>query len=106
MDTGATDTAIPFKIAQDLQVEVEAQNVEADTMKGVMLVDQGNAIVEVEGRRRRVPIMIVKDEVQPVIGLTTLEALGLRVNPITRQLEPVRPKLLRLRHVKVSRALP
>lgn len=87
LDTDATDTMIPVTMAEDLLVEVETRNIEADTMKGVTLVDRGNALVEIGGRKRRVPILIVREKLEPLIGLTTLEAPGFKVNPIARQLE-------------------
>jgi len=43
--------------------------------------------VEIEGVRRPVLVAIGGDEEAPIIGYTTLENLGFKVNPITGRLE-------------------
>jgi predicted aspartyl protease len=43
--------------------------------------------VEIEGVKRPVLVAIGGDEEAPIIGYTTLENLGFKVNPITRRLE-------------------
>lgn len=50
------------------------------------------AEVEIQGIKRTVPVYIYKDN---LIGLTTLEAAGLRVNPVSQELEKGPDKLLR-----------
>lgn len=56
-------------------------------------VGVASAEVEIQGVRRTVPVYIYRDN---LVGLTTLEAAGLRVNPITQELEKVPGKLLPL----------
>jgi predicted aspartyl protease len=43
--------------------------------------------VEVEGVKRLILIAIGGDEETPIIGYTTLEVLGFKVNPLTGRLE-------------------
>jgi predicted aspartyl protease len=54
-------------------------------------VGVGSAQVEIQGVAQSVPVYIYKET---LIGLTTLEATGFRVNPITQTLEKVRGRLL------------
>jgi clan AA aspartic protease len=94
VDTGATNTTIERNLAEQLGIvaidhqEVVLANGKSDT------VEVGSAELEIQGTTRVVPIFIYDSN---LIGLTTLEAAGLRVNPITRQLERVPGKLLGLR---------
>lgn len=54
-------------------------------------VGVGSAEVEIQGITRMVPVYIYKGT---LIGLTTLEAAGFRVNPLTQTLEKVPGRLL------------
>jgi predicted aspartyl protease len=87
VDTGATFSKIPATIASGLGLQVKYET-------GVELGDgrvikRGLALaeVEIEGVRRPVLIAIGGEEEKPVIGYTTLEVLGFKVNPITGKLE-------------------
>jgi predicted aspartyl protease len=67
------------------KVEVELGNGER------VLADSYGAAVEFEGRK--VPVIIITfPGAKRVVGVQTLEALGLRVNPVTGKLEFVREK--------------
>ena len=57
-------------------------------------VGVGSAELEIQGTTRMVPVFIYDSN---LVGLTTLEAAGLRVNPVTRRLEKVPGKLLGVR---------
>ena len=87
VDTGATFTKIPRSAASEigLQAKYEAEVVLGDGRT----VTRGLALgeVEIEGVRRPVLVAIGGDEEAPIIGYTTLETLGFKVNPITRRLE-------------------
>ncbi len=91
VDTGATNTTIERGLAEELgiaaldQQEVVLANGDSDT------VGVGSAQVEIQGIKRVVPVFIYDSN---LVGLTTLEAAGLRVNPVTQQLEKVPGKLL------------
>lgn len=86
-DTGATFTKIPESIAYrlGLQVKYEAE-VELGDKR---IVKRGLALgeVEIENVRRPVLIAVGKDEERPIVGYTTLELLGFKVNPVTGKLE-------------------
>ena len=99
VDTGATNTVVAEPLAKRLGIE----SIEADEVVlangSVDKVGIASAEVEIQGIRRTVPVYIYKDT---LIGLTTLEAAGLRVNPVTQELEKVRGRLLHFRHLKAK----
>jgi predicted aspartyl protease len=89
VDTGVTFTKIPRSVASRIGLQ-------AKYMAEVMLGD-GRTVtrelalgeVEIEGVRRPVLVAIRGDEEIPVVGYTTLETLGFKVNPITGKLERI-----------------
>ncbi|AAL62843.1 MULTISPECIES: aspartyl protease family protein [Pyrobaculum] len=85
VDTGATFTVLPLEVADKLietpfTVELKLGNGEKVVAKVYV------AEAEIEGRRGPVRIVAFKGAI-PVIGVDTLETLGLRVNPVTGKLE-------------------
>ena len=87
VDTGATLTKIPKWAASKIGLQAIYK---AEVMHGDgRTVTRGLAYgeVEMEGIRRLVPVAIGGDEEMPVIGYTTLEILGFKVNPVTGKLE-------------------
>jgi len=86
VDTGATDTVIPRKIAEELQLPVTGKSTVL-TARGPVELDECIGVMEIMGRRRAVP-MLISDEVSFVlIGVTTLEWLRLEVDPTTGKLK-------------------
>jgi clan AA aspartic protease len=86
VDTGATNTVIDEGLAKELGI-VATRGDEVVLADGsVGKVGVGSALVEIEGVTQMVPVYIYKET---LIGLTTLEAAGFRVNPITQTLEKV-----------------
>jgi predicted aspartyl protease len=45
-------------------------------------------LVETEGKGYKVPVVAGQDGDIPVLGVTTLEILGLEVDPVSRKLKP------------------
>ncbi|MEM4488648.1 MAG: hypothetical protein QXK88_07625 [Desulfurococcaceae archaeon] len=46
----------------------------------------GEALIELIGERRRVPVIFAEEDAT-ILGVTTLEIFELKVNPLTRKLE-------------------
>jgi len=93
VDTGATNTVVSKELADALGI-VAARADEVVLADGsIDKVGVGSAEVEIQGTRQVVPVYIYK---ATLIGLTTLEATGFRVNPVTQTLEKVPGKLLRV----------
>jgi len=87
VDTGATFTKVPREKADllGLKVRYETEVEFADGRR----VKRGLALAEVElaGVRRPVLVAIGEEGEMPLIGYTTLEILGFKVNPVTGELE-------------------
>jgi len=89
-DTGSTLTKIDESTARRLGIEpTESAVVEladgTDRERGL-----AEAQVEIMGDRATVRVLIGPDGEEPLLGLTTLESLRLKVNPIERRLEPAK----------------
>lgn len=86
VDTGATFTKVPKAVAEELELEVKYET-EVELADG-RRVKRGLALAELELAGVRRPVLIaIGGEERPLIGYTTLEVLGLKVNPLTGQLE-------------------
>ena len=85
VDTGATFTVIPRRLALELGLGV-TRVVPVATAGGVVRLERTRMWIEIEGREEVVPA-VISDVVDKVpIGVTTLEVLGLRVDPVARRL--------------------
>jgi predicted aspartyl protease len=92
VDTGATFTCVEAQILEEVGAQKLPAKVEVELGNGErVLADSYGAAVEFEGRK--VPVIIITfPGAKRVVGVQTLEALGLRVNPVTGKLEFVREK--------------
>ena len=93
MDTGTTLTVIPRKIAKELQLPVIGRRRVA-TAKGTTELDECIGVVEVMGRKAYVHMLVSNDVDIVLIGATTLETLGLEVDPTTGKLKEATTYLL------------
>jgi len=93
VDAGATLTVVPRKIADELQLPVIGRRRVA-TAKGVAELDECIGVVEVMGRKAYTR-MLASDDVDTVlIGVVTLETLGLEVDPVMGELKEAKTYLL------------
>jgi len=91
-DTGATLSAIPRSLAEELGIRAfKRDTVEAGA--DLVEVERGVAVISIAGRELVTEVWISDIIGRVLIGVTTLEMLGLRVNPRTGRLEPA-PLLL------------
>lgn len=91
IDTGATYTFLPKEFIN----EVGALPVPGDAVKlelaNKQLVDaEAYAIMLQIGERKGPAIVVTFDGASASVGVQTLEALGLKVNPVTEELEETR----------------
>jgi clan AA aspartic protease len=91
VDTGATNTVIDEGLARELGIMATRGDEVVLADGSVDKVGVGSAQVEIQGVTQSVPVYIYKET---LIGLTTLEATGFRVKPITQTLEKVPGRLL------------
>lgn len=90
VDTGATFSKIPESIAVGIGLEAEYET-EVELGDGRVIGRKLTlAEMEIEGVRRPVLVAIGEEE-KPLIGYTTMELLGFKVNPLTGKLERAMP---------------
>lgn len=89
VDTGATFSKVPesttARLGLDARYETDIELADGRVVRRKLAL----AEIEIEGIKRPVLVAIGKEE-KPLIGYTTLELLGFKVNPVTRKLERAR----------------
>lgn len=87
VDTGATFTVLPENLANQLGLKPIGEKVKVPTAKGPDELELAHALLEINGRKRIMPVLISKHVDRTLLGVITLEAMQLRVNPLTWELE-------------------
>ncbi len=82
VDTGATLTDTPREIAKKLNLKPARRSV-VETEAGSLELERPRIWIELEGRGEIVPILISDVIDKVLIGVPTLEVLGLQVDPTT-----------------------
>lgn len=89
VDTGSSYTSLPEGMLDELAIE-------RDEIRQFELADNriveyplGETRVRVEGREKTVPVVFAPDDTMPLVDATTLEILGLGIDPILGKLVPV-----------------
>jgi aspartyl protease family protein len=93
VDTSATLTVVPRKIADELQLPVIGRRRVA-TAKGVMELVECIGVVEVMGRKAYTHILVSDDVDTVLIGVVILETLGFEVDPVSGRLKETKTYLL------------
>lgn len=87
VDTGASFTVMPLELAKEHFIEtpfeVEVRLGDGRTVRARVFI----AEAEIEGRRGGPIRILAFSGAMPVIGVDTLETLGLRVDPVTGRIE-------------------
>ncbi|MCI4457853.1 MAG: retroviral-like aspartic protease family protein [Desulfurococcaceae archaeon] len=87
VDTGATLTIIPEDLANRLGLKRVGEKVKVVTASGFEELELSHALIEIGSKRRITPVLISNKIDRVIIGVVTLEAMQLRVNPVTEKLE-------------------
>lgn len=89
VDTGSTYTSLPEDLLDELGIE-------RDEIRRFELADNriveyslGETRIRIDNREKTVPVVFAPDDTTPLIGATTLEILGLGIDPIAETLVPV-----------------
>jgi predicted aspartyl protease len=85
VDRGATFTAIPRALADRLQLEI-LETHQAQSAAGPISVDESFAYFDYDGHRTVTPVWISDHYEGLLIGVVTLESLGVAVHPRSGQL--------------------
>ena len=91
VDTGATFSKMPITICNKLGLKPRRKVAVKLSDEHVIQRSVCNAEAEIEGVKDLIPITLGDEGEEPLIGYTTLEILGFKVNPITQKLEPTVP---------------
>jgi len=86
VDTRSTLTVLPRKIAETLRLQTSATS-KAMTAGGPISVELSDVQVEIGGKKGIVRVAISDIVDRLLVGVTTLENLGLSVDPLSGQLK-------------------
>jgi clan AA aspartic protease len=89
VDTGAIYTMIPRAVLEKIGTKVTGTRRFKLANGRVEEFPVGEAYVEVQKIGATSLVVFGSDESQPLLGVTTLELLGLQVNPISGELKPL-----------------
>ncbi len=90
VDTGAFYTILSPAICERLRIALPLRERMVTADNRMLVVEVGPAHIEIHGRAAG--ILVGKMDVpSPLLGISALEALGFKVNPVDGTLEPTRP---------------
>lgn len=90
VDTGAAYTVVPLALAKKLGL-VPTKTQKFSLADGTVVNRKlGHAMVEINGDKAPSTVVIGEKGDSPLIGVITLENMGLMVDPFKRQLRPMR----------------
>lgn len=90
VDTGAAYTVIPKKMVGKLDIKTD--RIQRFSLADGTIVTRklGSAIVEIDGQRAASTVVIGEKDDSPLLGVITLENMGLMVDPFSRKLRPMK----------------
>ena len=93
--TGATFSILPLQIADQIGVSKLPRKIELHLANATCVeAEAGSVLAEVKGREVPATVVIWPGS-EPILGVETLEGLGLKVNPETEGIEPSREWIAR-----------
>ena len=97
IDSGAVYSLVPGKILDELDIE-PYKEMSFSLADGTVLKRKVcSAYFEYEGEGGPAPVVYGEEGDEPLLGATTLESLGLVLNPFTRTLHPMRMLMANLK---------
>jgi predicted aspartyl protease len=90
VDTGALYSVLPTSDLESLGVARLRREVFGLADGTTQEYDVGEAFLELGTKCGTSPVVFAPEGVTPLVGVVTLESFGLMVNPITRELLPMR----------------
>ena len=92
VDTGASLTVLPKKLADELEIEPTSEE-KVMTGAGMMKVKRGRAWIKLKGKEDAFPVWISDFIDKVLLGVVVLESFGFEVDPTTGTLRE-KPLLL------------
>ena len=93
VDTGATLSVVPAPVLERLRVRPLGSR-EFKGFGGVIRRQTGNVTMAYDGTAAGVTVVFGELDDPPILGVTALESLGFRVDPVTGELKPSEMLLL------------
>lgn len=103
VDTGAVFSVVPRSVLRKIAVRAEERDEFTLADGTIVRYPVGEVRFELEGRRGTSKVILGPEGVTPLLGALTLESLGLMVNPVTREIRPMRLVLARAPSPRRSR---
>jgi clan AA aspartic protease len=97
VDSGAVYSLVPGKILDELDIEPHREMTFALADGSKLVRKVCSAYFEFEGEGGPAPVVYGEEGDEPLLGATTLESLGLVLNPFTRTLHPMRLLMAKLK---------
>jgi clan AA aspartic protease len=98
IDSGAVYSLVPGRILDDLDIEPYKEMTFSLADGSSLKRKVCSAYFEFEGEGGPAPVIYGEEGDEPLLGATTLESLGLVLNPFTRSLHPMRMLMANLKH--------
>jgi aspartyl protease family protein len=96
VDTGAVYTVLPETIWRTLKLKPQRE-LEFSLADGTTITRQvSECRFTIEGQSATSPVVLAEPRDSPLLGAVTLETLGLMLNPLSRELLPMRLMLARI----------
>ena len=89
VDTGSSYSSLPQSLLDELGIEREETRQFELADNRIVEYQLGETRILIEGREKTVPVMFAPDDTMPLVGATTLEILGLGIDPLAERLVPV-----------------
>lgn len=97
IDSGAIYSLVTGKILDELEIEPYKEMSFSLADGSVLKRRVCSAYFEFEGEGGPAPVVYGEEGDEPLLGATTLESLGLVLNPFTRTLHPMRMLMAKLK---------
>lgn len=93
-DTGAIYTVIPSSVAEKLKLGVTDKRKFKIASGDIVEYPVSEAYLEIEGKGVTSLVALAPEKTPTLLGVTTLELLGLQVDPVTGKLTPLELMIL------------
>lgn len=88
VDSGAHYTVLPYALVKKLNLKPSFEQEFALADGKIIARSVGSALIKFEERELAVPVVLGQSEDDALLGITTLEAFGLMLDPFKRQIYP------------------
>jgi clan AA aspartic protease len=92
VDTGSTNTAVPGSLLRRLGVAPQYRDQFELADNSVVELEVGRTWVKINGRQEFTQVVFAEEGTEPLLGMITLEEMGLGIDPIRQELVSVRKK--------------